>query len=331
MTERLTQRDIDALLQGTVPLTGGAASDEVVPFNFLQPPRVSKDRRTLLQTIYGRFALSVQSHLSSRLRCPMDVAVSSVEQATFGEFLLSLGAPCAAFVFRSEGGNGGYGVIDLGTGFSFYLIDRLFGGPGEPTRLRRAVTPLEQSVVRGVAERILGLLKDAWEDYLPLAPELVGFESNPDALQVTSREENVLIANIEVRSGAFRGFTTVALPMSMLEAFLQTATPSVHNAPAHATPNRVQVESGLRHVRLAVSVRMPPLWLSARTLARLEVGQVLPTRQPPDGVLEVHVNGQSRFLGTLGQVRRRLGLRITQRLAPSTGVRPAPVRQEIIS
>ena len=88
--DALTQKDIDQLLQDA----GGSArarrmAVEVLPYNFLRPPRISKERRVQLESIHSRFALSVQSMLSSRLRVPMDVSCT-VEQATFSEFVLSI-------------------------------------------------------------------------------------------------------------------------------------------------------------------------------------------------------------------------------------------------
>ena len=55
----------------------------------------------------------MQALLSSRLRLPTDVTFGSVEQATFGEFIMSLGNPCAAFVFDLGGGAEFQGVLDL--------------------------------------------------------------------------------------------------------------------------------------------------------------------------------------------------------------------------
>ena len=87
--DSLTQREIDAILQKTtaVPLAP-AVSDDVVPYNFSRPPRVSKDRRANLESIYTRFALSLQALLASLLRAPLDVVVGSVEQAMFSEYIL---------------------------------------------------------------------------------------------------------------------------------------------------------------------------------------------------------------------------------------------------
>lgn len=315
MSETLTQKDIDALLLGGTPAPAIAPERDVVPYSFARPPRVSKDRRATLDAIHARFALTLQAMLSSRLRTPMDVVVESVEQVTFSEFVSSLASPCAAFVFSLGDRVGGQGVLDLGPELGFYLVDRLLGGPGEGAPPARGLTALEQTVVRHVAERTLAALREAWQDQLALVPQLEDFESDPEMLQIANLEDNVLVANLTVRCGGFTGATALGLPMSAIEPFLQErgpARPRGAEARTEAAALRPRVESFLSQARLGVAARLPSVRISARELAKLEPGQVLRTDRALDAEIEVHVNGHLRFLATLGQVRRRVSLRITR-------------------
>jgi flagellar motor switch protein FliM len=329
--DSLTQREIDAILQKTtpVPLAPVAVSDDIVPYNFSRPPRVSKDKRASLESIYQRFALSMQALLSSLLRIPLDVVVASVEQAMFSEFILSLGNPCASFVFEIGDRMGGEGAMDLSTDFAFYLVDRLFGGPGDPQAMSRSLTPLEQAVVRNVVDRTLGLLRDAWHENLSLAPRVVAFESNPEMLQITSREDNVLVTNLEIRSATFQGFVTFCMPMSSLESYLQDKTTARghRTSDAAAAASKRLVQDSLQHAHVGIVARFPPLWLSARQIAELTPGRVLHTTHNVEQPIEVLVNGRLRLMGSLGEVRSHLGLRVSQRVVRPSDDRPVKSRQ----
>lgn len=329
--DSLTQREIDAILQKTtpVPLAPVLVSDDIVPYNFSRPPRVSKDKRASLESIYQRFALSMQALLSSMLRIPLDVVVASVEQAMFSEFILSLGNPCASFVFESGDRMGGEGAMDLSTDFAFYLVDRLFGGPGDPHVMSRSLTPLEQAVVRNVVDRTLGLLRDAWNENLSLAPRVVGFESNPEMLQITSREDNVLVTQLEIRSATFNGFVTLCMPMSSLEGFLQekTTTRGHRTSDAAAATSRRLVQASLQHAHVGLVARFPPLWLTARQLAELVPGRVLHTTQNVEAPIELLVNGRLRLMGSLGEVSSHLGIRVSQKVTRPSDDRPVKSRQ----
>jgi len=320
MADVFSQKDIDSLLKGTTPLVSPDSPIEVIPYNFLRPPRIAKDRQALLNGIYQRIAVSLQALFSSRLRTSVDVTLASVEQATFAEFIFSLATPCAAYVYDLGDKVGGQGVLDLGTDFSYHLIDRLFGGPGEAQDIKRPLTLLERAVVRGVGDKVWGLVQEAWADHLAFQPSYTGFESSPDALQVANREDNVLVSNIEVRSGPYAGLITMCIPLLSLESFLQEKPTrhfhSVRTTPAERDAAQHTIEEALRASRLEVRARFPLFHLRARDVSRLEVGQVIHTGHPSDVPVELHVRGQRRFLGTLGQSRRYVGLRISHQLPP---------------
>ena len=56
MADALTQKDIDALLKkGEAASPKKRKSVDVIPYNFLRPPRVSRDRQSTLENIYNRF------------------------------------------------------------------------------------------------------------------------------------------------------------------------------------------------------------------------------------------------------------------------------------
>jgi flagellar motor switch protein FliM len=331
--DALTQKDIDNLLQSSASGAGvqRRPAVQVIPYNFLRPPRISKDRRIQLESIYSRFALSVQSRLSSRLRTPMDVSCT-VEQATFSEYVLSIANPCAAFTFSLGPSIGGQGAIDLSTELAFFIIDRVFGGPGEATRLERGLTQLERSVTRGFVEKLLVLFRESWQEHLPFTPELTGFESTPDMLQIASHEDNVLVANLEVRSGQFNSLVAMCLPLISLESFLGERARGISTTskgPVVTAAVRDQVEAAVRGAHVDLSVRFPPLRLSAREVAGLKVGQIIQTSQPIDGPIELLVNGKRRFAGMLGQYRRMLGLRLTQTISSAAQAASRPSRGRI--
>lgn len=310
--DALSQRDIDQLLGANAAGAPGRVSPpEVVPYNFLRPPRISKDRRVQLESIFSRIALSMQSMLSSRLRTPMDVTCS-VEQATFSEYVLSLANPCAAFVFDLGGAEGGQGVVDLTIDLAFYIVDRAFGGPGEIVAMERGLTPLERTVSQGVVEKLLGVFREAWHEHIPFEPEITGFESTPEMLQIASVEDNVLVANLEVRTTQFTAVVAMCIPMLPLDAFLgDKGGARSPTSRQQLTPvQRATVETAVRNSQVDVVARFPMLRLAAREIAGLKVGQIIQTTQPIDGPIELHVNGSRRFIGQLGQYRRMLGLRI---------------------
>ncbi len=327
MADTLSQKEVDSLLHGH---TRGAtpALAEVVPYNFVRPSRVSKERQATLEAVFTRFAVALQALLTSRLRTPMDVTITGVEQMTFNEYVLSLPSPCSTFVFRANDRTGSLGGLDLGSELGFLIVERLFGGFGDGAVQRRAHTALEQAIVRGVADRALALLRDAWAGHVEMSPENSHFESNPAMLQFTGREDNVLVTTLMARSDAAGATLTVCLPMAVFEAFLQelNAAGTAGN-PAEPGSHRAALAAPLQQARVTVHARLPLFTLSTRAVAGLEPGQTLHTGHPVDAPIEVHVNGRLHHLGVLGQLRRYIGVRLVQPVTNAPADRPVPARE----
>lgn len=293
-------------------------------FDFVRPPQLSKEQRTSLDAVYSHFAQSLQELLSSLIRTPVDISVKRIEHEAFDQFRGSLASPCATFVFDTGCGAGGEGIIEIGPPVAYYVVDRLFGGPGEAANQERPLSDLERSVVRGVTERVLALLSDTWREHLELTPEIVRYESNPGSLRSDGRVQTVLVAELEMRVGdAFDGIISVCLPFLILEPFLrqQTGEQTVSRKVTKEGQNRhrARIENDLKLAQLFLSARLSPLTLSTRSLVNLKPGQVIQTTQHIELPIELHVNGQCRYRGTLGQVRRHVGLQITEKLSVTPG------------
>jgi flagellar motor switch protein FliM len=329
--DAISQADIDRLLGGAVTATtaatakgalGGSFGDpdaEVQPYDFRRPHRVSKERLRTLEAMYERMVKALEGWLISRVRGQVELRLQSVEQFAFGEFVMSLPAPCASYVFDVRNSGGAQGVVDIGHEFAYFLIDRLFGGSGHSAVPGRTLSPVERLAVRTVAERACQLLEEIWGDHVALELAVTGFESSPEILQVANREDPVLVANVEVVAGTASSLLLLCLPFSVLEKFFQGGSQRRVGGTAvgHAERDeaRARTERALRATPVTVSARLPDFRLSLRDLAALTPGQVLDTGVARDAELTVLVGGQARFTGSAGRVGRRLAVRLHEPIA----------------
>jgi flagellar motor switch protein FliM len=267
---------------------------------------------------------SLEGWLISRVRGQVEMRLQSVEQFSFGEFTLSLPTPCATYIFDVADSGGQQGVIDIGHDFSYFLVDRLFGGSGVPSVLGRALTPVERMAVRSVADRVASLLEEVWQDYVPLSLAISGFESAPEILQIANREDPVLVANVEVSAGQTSSLLLICLPFSVLDKFFsasgQKRINTMTGTEREKDAARERAEGSLRATRVPVSARLPAFPLTLRELSVLEPGSVLSTGIPRDCQLQVLVGEQERFRGSAGRVGRRLAVRLLDSIMPPTSL-----------
>jgi flagellar motor switch protein FliM len=326
VSQQLSQVDIDRMMIGGTPEPRVAAVDvtDVQVYDFRRPHRVSKDRQHVLEAMYGRFVKSLEGWLMGRVRGVVDLRVQSVEQISFGEYVLSLPANCNSFIVdikdkEGEDAVGEQAVIDIGRELAYYLVDRLFGGGADATILDRAMTPIERLAVRVVAERIMTLVQEIWEDHVELELSLAGFESIPEVIQAAAREAPVLVTNIMASFGGQESLVSIALPLSVLEKFfvMATGTTGARAQQARREPpgQRVMTEGALRATRVDVAARLPDFRLSMRDIAALKAGSMLSTGIPIDSNVNLFVGKQARFKTAAGRVGRKLAVRVLEPLS----------------
>lgn len=322
-SESLSQNEIDLLFGG-----GGAAQTAVQPreksqdlqvYDFRRPARISKDRKRSLMAMYGLLAKTIEGWLTGRVRDQVELDLQSVEQLTFGEFMLALPSPCASYII-DVGNTGHQGVIDFGHEFGFFLVDRLLGGAGTHAVPERTLSPIERQVVRIVADRIALQLHEVWKDYVRLELDVTGFESIPEMLQVANREDPVLVANIGVSMGGLNSLLLLCLPFATLEKFFtgqsKRRSQTGHGTPEERAQDRIHIETSLRTSRLTVGARLPEFQMPLSTLLGLQPGTVLNTGIPHNAELDLFVAGQRRFVGAPGRVGKKLAVRVLDAVNP---------------
>jgi flagellar motor switch protein FliM len=177
---------------------------------------------------------------------------------------------------------------------------------------RRAPTAFEQALLRGVAERSLTLLGESWSAIEPTQLECGAFCSDP-SLAGFDASESLLAAHFTIAVAGEHHDVVVALPISILGARVQEL------AAAPSPDAGAWLAQQLRRANAEVRVRFPEMRLTPRSLEALKPGQVLDTRHPSDAAFEIRINGRLRFRGQLGQVRRHLGVRISEVANPAEG------------
>lgn len=284
------------------------------PWDFRRPPKISRDRQSVLDALDGRFAMALQALLSSRLRRPTDVVAGAREVMVFADFVRTLGEHCTAFTYDLGDHVGVHGAVLLDAPLTAYLVDRLFGGSGEEVGDRAPLTALEQRVMNGMVDKVLGLFADVWREHLVIQPTATGVELYPEGLKVTAPEEQVMLFRMEITSGAATGALTIGVPLGGLERFLQqevAAAPARPRLkPADQAAARALIEAHLREASVPITARLPEFQVATADIVRLRPGQVLRTGQPVQSEVDVLINGRPLFVGVLGRQQGFMGLRI---------------------
>ena len=311
MSALLTTAEIEALRAG-----GSRASktaDSVVRYNFRRPDRISKEQLHALQFLHDRCARNMSTSFSAYLRTTISLAVSSVEQWSYEEFLGSVADPTAFYALGIAPFDE-LGALEINPGVAFALIDRLLGGTGEAAAVTRPLTEIEQNVVDSIVKLLLEGLAEAWKPVTNLAFSIRARETRPQMLQVAAPAEGVVVVVFHMQVGEASGKLNLCIPTTVVET---ASAQFVQAWPKHRRDITPQERAWLGEHLSRVPVSVMPIirtTLPTSAVLALEPGEVLTLPLPADRPIDVCVGGLRKMTGRLAAERGRLMVMVEERV-----------------
>ena len=223
--EVLTQNDIDMLMR--------AINDESFPedrfpeertrrikiYDFKRPDKFIKEHIYSISNIFDTFARLTTTALSAQLRSMVHVHVAAVDQLTFEEFIRSIPTPTTLAVINPDPLKYNW-ILEIDPAVTFSIIDRLLGGIGEGIKNQHELTDIEASLMEGIIVRMLGNLREAFNNIIDLRPRLGQLDTNPQFVQIVPPNEMVVLVTLEARVGDVEGMINVCMPHLSLEPII---------------------------------------------------------------------------------------------------------------
>ncbi len=324
MSKILSQEEIDALLSGETVSAGPqpgaqqeAGSEEqkdklVSLYDFKHPNRVSKDQLRTIQTIHEAFARGFATHLSTRLRSLVDIDLTSVDQLTYSEFIMSMADPSAVYIFNIKELEGD-AILEISPQLVLYIIDRSFGGEGGVTQEAREITIIEQNVMKKIVDNALDQLVRAWQNITPLTLELKDFETNPELIQISPPGETAIMISFEVKIADFSSLLNLCFPYFVLEDVMPKL--SAQHQIAHTQKKSTRHDEGivqhkLRSAEIPLKVTLGGTRLSLRDILGLETGDIVRLDNRLDEMLDVIIQDTPKFKAKPGLFRNHKAVQI---------------------
>lgn len=281
-------------------------------YDFRRPDRVSKDQMRVLQNLHEGFSRVLSTTLTSYLRTLVEVELVSVDQLTYSEFVMSVTNPSCIYVFQMEPLSGS-AIFEINPSLVFFMIDRLFGGPGKAMQYNRELTDIERSVMNKIVERLLLDLKEAWEYLGIFHPKIESYENNPQFVQIAPASETVILISFELRSRHTSGLMSMCLPYMFLEPVMTNLTAEnwISSSKANPVESRKVVEREMAGTPMELKAVVGKVNLKLSQLVKLQEGDVLVLEKSAESDLTLTVGGKPAFLCKAGQVRSRKCIQIT--------------------
>jgi flagellar motor switch protein FliM len=324
MNEVLSQDEIDQLL--TAISTGDIESEDVSHatdqrkikiYDFKRPDKFSKEQIRTVSIMHETFARLTTTALSAQLRSMVHVHVASVDQLTYEEFIRSIPNPTTLGIINMDPLKGS-AVLEIDPAITFSIIDRLFGGQGEGTKVQRDLSDIEQSVMEGIIVRILGNLREAWSQVIDLRPRLGQIETNPQFAQIVPPTEMVVLVTLETKVGEVEGMMNFCIPYLTIEPIISKLSAQYMYSTVRSgatTENLNILKERLSTVKVKVVAEIGSINLTVRDVLSLRGGDVIRLQDTRTGdPMVLKIGNRQKFLCRPGLVGNKVAVQIVEKL-----------------
>ncbi len=325
MAEILSQDEIDALLEVVEdedinPEELEKSSDileqrQITLYDFKRPNRVSKEQLRSIKAIHDKMARNLASNISSLMRSIVEIQLHSVDQMTYGEFLMSLPSPTSFNVFSLKPLDG-KGVIEINPSIVFPMIDRLLGGPGMPFDTNREFTDIELNLLDQILRVITQNMKEIWSPIMDLYPVIEAKESSPNVVQIVAQNEIVIMVVMEIVIGQTSGMMNICYPVISIESLLPKLASRdlmLSETSGRKSRNR-ELRALIRGARIELEAVLGYAKLNMKEILDLEVGDIIKLNRAADDSVMVKVDGREKFVAEFGVKRYRRCIKIKEKL-----------------
>jgi flagellar motor switch protein FliM len=316
--EVLSQEEVESLISsmgGPAKQPGGKprSREKITPYDFRRPERVGKEQMRALQSLHEAFSRNFSAALSAMLRTIVEVKLTSVDQLTYSEFVISLENPTCFNLVKAEPLEG-HLILDINPTILFPIMNRLLGGAkdnGPP--LRRPLTEIELRLVGRITTLFLAELKHAWKNVVPLTLTVERVESNPQLAQIVPPNEVVVLVSFEITLGDLRSMLSFCIPYNSIERISGKLTSNgwVTYGKSTSTPEtREFITKRIDHSAVEVVVTLAETTIRTADLIGLRVGDIITTEKDKRTPLTVSVQDMPKFHASPGAFKGRKAIQI---------------------
>lgn len=304
MPDVLTQTEIDDLLKA---LSTGeldvreVAQDErerrVRLYDFKRPDKFAKDHLRTLEMIHENYARLVSTLLSGYLRSYVIVELVSVEQLTYYEFTNSLSNPTLLALCDASPLSGNI-ILEISPSLTYFIIDRVLGGYGKGDMKVRNFTEIEESIMRNLLDKVVGLLSEPWKNVIDMSPKVKKLETNSQFIQIMSPNEIIALITMRIKIGDTEGMLNLAIPHFSVEPIVNKIstrfwfTASGNNREAG---NAALLERRIEKASVVLRVVLGECSITVDEFSQLQEGDVLRLNRKCEEPLNMYADDRPLF------------------------------------
>lgn len=326
MAEFLSQDEIDALLD--IAEQGediDSTSDEPIIskeknysiYDFKKPNRISNEQFKAFSTMHDKMLRDLITDLSAMLRKIVDIKLYSIEQMTYGEFILSIPQLTSLNTLSIKPLDGRI-VLETNPAISHKIIAELLGSGAVAAsdNLDRELTEIEVEIFDHFYQLMVQHLYKAWDEVTTLNFKIVSRDTNANAIQIISDHEIVLLVVLEITIDEESGFLSICYPISYIEVILNKIVDKIFAEGKNKKASRKKdITTLISGAKMKVEAMMAETELSVSEILDLKKDDVIVfNKNATSSSAKVYINNKEKFLSVSGLSSNRKAIQIQANL-----------------
>jgi len=322
MAEFLSQDEIDALLDIAEDDDFGDIEEEVSApskdrsyaiYDFKKPNRISNEQMKAFNALHDKMLRSTISEVSAMLRKIVDVKLYSIEQMTYGEFILSIPQITNLNTLSIKPLDGRI-VMECNPGISHKIIAHLLGNGDSALsdNTEKELTEIEVQVFEHFYKLIVEHLKRAWDEVATINFKIESRDTNANAIQIISDHEIVLLVVFEITIDDESGFLSICYPISYIESLLNVIVEKVFAEAKNKKVSKQQdINTLISGARMKIDAMLAETELSVKQLLNLQEGDIIAfSKNATSSSSKVYINNKEKWSAIAGASNNRKAIQI---------------------
>jgi flagellar motor switch protein FliM len=325
-SEVLSQAEVERLLaqvaeqesKATVVKSDGEVQshdkESIQAYDFRNPAYIAAGQMRKLRIEHEQYLDRLSALLSIYVRMEFGLQMSKLQTISYSRFTENINNPAHLVLFKIEPLRG-ICILDINPRLGLTIVDRLMGGNGHAPTQGHELSEIESALLEHVIQMFVGEWCRHWNKFQELTPVIIGHENSGQFLQTAHSDTMMLVMCIEARLGECLEQIQIAFPYATIEPLLRHLNDLIEAELAARQPSpelKPRWNPELEKARIALTAEWPALEMTARDLANLKVGDVLPLEPEIVNHVRLRLAKSPKFVGRLGTQHAKWAVEITQ-------------------
>lgn len=287
---------------------------DIILYDFTTPSKFSKEQLKALEIIFEDYSRLLSNYLSNHLRTLVPVKVIDINPITYKEFRDVLDDNVIAAVVDVSPLKGSI-LIEVETGISNVMLDRLFGGIGEIGNINRSYSEMEKVIIKDIIDELVIRIKKSWQGICDISPTISKIETNTQLVQVIPPSETIILATFKLKIGSVEGVIYLCIPYMTLETIKDKLT-TKRLLSGQFRNQYLQREDvvGKRLEKSLVEIKaiLGETHITVSDFINLQIGDIIQLDKNSEDEIDILVENTLKFKASVGTYRSKRAIRINQ-------------------